>query len=401
MADRAPGAYERLVDRLLASPQFGVRWARHWLDIGGYAESDGGANADTKRPHAWRYRDYVVRAFNSNKPIDVFIREQLAGDELLAGEIDPDDSRQLELLTATGFLRLAPDATQTSNTLADRDAAVAGAMQVVSSAMLGLTVGCAQCHDHKYDPIGIDDYYRFRAIFDPAFPLDHWQQPEARLVDMTTEEVRQEVDRIEAVARQREADLNKRRDAVGAEILERKLADVPAAIREEVRAAVLTEGDKRSTRQQELLDQYPMVKPVRNIVGLLIEYDMAAYRKFEKELAEIAQLRETKPELRMVRATRERPDVVPESAVFFRGNPESRGETVLPAELNVLVRNGCQVELPENEAQRPTTGRRLAYARHLTSGRHPLTARVFVNRVWQFHMGRGIVSTPQRSGTGW
>ena len=183
--DAAPGAYQRMADRLLASPHYGVRWARHWLDTAGYAESDGMALNDPKRAHAWRYRDYIIEAFNKNKPINEFIIEQLAGDELIEGVVDVEDARHLELLTATGFLRMAPDATQQNNSLTDRNAAVAGSIQVVSTSLLGITVGCAQCHDHKYDPIGIEDYYRFRAVFDPAFPLSNWKQPESRLIDMT------------------------------------------------------------------------------------------------------------------------------------------------------------------------------------------------------------------------
>ena len=338
VADESPEAYGRLVDRLLASPQFGVRWGRHWLDVAGYAESDGGQSSDPKRPYAWRYRDYVIDAFNSGKPVDVFYHEQLAGDEIVRREIAAqkggdgeayrvDDARQLELLTATGFLRMAPDGTQSANNLETRNDATAAAMDVVSTSLVGLTVGCAQCHDHKYDPIGTDDYYSFRAIFDPAFPLQRWQQPSARLIDMTTANVRAERDRIEREAKKLDDDWNSRRQAVGEKILELKLADVPEPDRQATRAAVLTPGGQRTEEQRRLLDAYPMVKPVGNILGLLIEYDGVAFRKFEKERAKITELRATKPPLRMVMATTEQIGVVPKSSVFFRGNPESpRGE---------------------------------------------------------------------------
>lgn len=396
-ADRAPDAELRLIDRMLASPRFGVRWGRHWLDVVGYAETDGAAEADTSREAAWRYRDYVVDAFNTDKPIDQFYTEQLAGDELLAeatGDGDPDihNPRHLELLTATGFLRMAPDATQTSNTLSDRNLAAAASLQVVGSTLLGVTVGCAQCHDHKYDPIGADDYYRLRAVFDPAFPLEEWQTPQQRLIDFTTEEVAAERERIEAEAKALEDDLNRRREEKGQEIQELKLADVPEDEREAVRAAVLASSAEQSEDQRRLLDRYPMVKPVPHILGLLVEYDSTAYRAFEKEFNAIAELRATKPPQRLVMATRERPGVVPVSHVMFRGDPESPGEVATPAELMVL-RRARDVDVPADDASLPTTGRRLKYARQLTAGDHPLTARVFVNRLWQHHFGRGLVAT--------
>lgn len=392
--DAAPGAYQRMADRLLASPHYGVRWARHWLDTAGYAESDGMALNDPKRAHAWRYRDYIIEAFNKNKPINEFIIEQLAGDELIEGVVDVEDARHLELLTATGFLRMAPDATQQNNSLTDRNAAVAGSIQVVSTSLLGITVGCAQCHDHKYDPIGIEDYYRFRAVFDPAFPLSNWKQPESRLIDMTAAKVQEERATIEAEAKKQQDDLEARRRAHGGEILEKKLADVPEDVREATRAAVLVDPNKRSEEQKVLLETYPMVKTVDFILGQLVEYDGKAHRKFEEEKKKVAAVRAKKPPLRMVMVTTEPGGEVPVSKVFSRGDPESPREVVMPAELMVLRRNRPEVKLPGNVESLKTTGRRLAYARQLTDGSHPLTARVFVNRVWMHHFGRGLVATP-------
>ena len=394
VSDSKNEAYSHLVDRLLASPQFGVRWARHWLDAAGFSESDGLGLSDPKREHAWRYRDYVIDALNQNKPIDQFIHEQLAGDEMIEGERDINNRRHLELLTATGFLRMAPDPTQKSNTLTDRNTAVASAIQVVSSSLLGVTVACAQCHDHKYDPIGIDDYYRFRAIFDPAFPLNNWQQPSNRLVDMTTVEVNAERARIEAEAKAVEDEIEGRRRNHCAEIQKKKLADVPEEVRKATREAVLKKAGERDEKQKQLLDLYPMVKPVDFIIGLLVEYDGAAFQKFEEEKKKVAQIRAKKPPLRMVMATTEPAGEVPVSKVFFRGNPESPREAVVPAELMVLRRQRAELAMPVNDPEHKTTGRRLAYARNLTDGTHPLTARVFVNRVWMHHFGRGLVSTP-------
>jgi len=392
--DGKEGALERLVDGLLGSSQYGVRWGRHWLDAAGYAESDGNAVDDRRRGQAWRYRDYVIEAFNSNKPIDQFLIEQLAGDEMIEGEVMVEDARHLELLTATGFLRMAPDVTQRSNTLVDRNRAVADALKVVTTSVLGLTVGCAQCHDHKYDPIGIEDYYRFRSIFDPAFPLQNWQQPGNRLVDMTAAAVNEERARIEAEAKKEEGAMNERRRNHCAEILEKKLADVPECEREETRKAVLTGGEQRTQRQKDLLEGYPMVKPVDFISGLLVEYDGAAHQRFEKEKQKVAAIRARKPPLRMIMATTEPDGDLPVSKVFFRGNPESAREVVVPAELMVIQRGMKELKISPGDKTHRTSERRLAYARHLTGGSHPLTARVFVNRVWAHHFGRGLVATP-------
>lgn len=398
LADTLPGGYARMVDRLLASPQFGVRWGRHWLDVAGYAETNGDPRNDTKREYAWRYRDYVINAVNAGMPIDQFYVEQLAGDELIADKLDVNNQRQLELLAATGFLRMAPDTTQSDNSLANRNAAVAESMKVVSSSMLGVSVGCAQCHDHKYDPIGIDDYYRLRAVFDPAFPLENWQQPQARLVDFTTPETQAEIDAIEARAKALDDDMQARRKQVAEEILEKKFADVPDSDREATRQALATAPSERTPRQKDLLDAYPMVKPINHILGLLVEYDSKAYVRFQKEAEKIAEIRATKPARRMVMATRERPDVIPESKVFFRGDPESPRDTVQPGELAVVATAAGTPDFEATHGDVASTGRRLAYARHLTSGRHPLAARVFVNRVWLHHMGRGLVATPNDFG---
>jgi hypothetical protein len=176
-------------------------------------------------------------------------------------------------------------------------------------------------------------------------------------------------------------------------IFEQKLADVPQSERAAVREAIETASNEQTSAQKDLLDQYPMVKTVSFIAGFLVEYDMPAHRRFEQEAAKIKELRDTKPPHRMVMATREQPGVIPVSTVFHRGNPQSPGAEVTPAEVRALNR-GRDVELPVNDETRPTTGRRLAWARQLTDDSHPLTARVFVNRVWMHHFGRGLVATP-------
>ncbi len=166
--DEDPDAYARLIDRVLASPHYGERWGQTWLDVAGYADSEGIQHADDIRPHAWRYRDYVIRAFNDDKPYDRFLLEQLAGDELVdvehAAEITPE---MADSLVATAFLRLAPDATYSPITgfVPDRLEVIDDEIEVFSSAVLGLTIKCARCHSHKFDPIPQRDYYRLAAVF--------------------------------------------------------------------------------------------------------------------------------------------------------------------------------------------------------------------------------------------
>ncbi len=186
LADQSPNAYERLVDRLLASPHYGERWGRHWLDTAGYADSEGFDEQDVPRPEAFHYRDYVIRALNADKPFDQFIAEQLAGDELVpphSGDLPAD---AIEKLSATGFLRMAVDGTASSNSPATANQNVADTIKIVSTSLLGLSVGCAQCHDHRYDPILQDDYYRLRAVFEPALNWKNWRVPSQRRVSLYT-----------------------------------------------------------------------------------------------------------------------------------------------------------------------------------------------------------------------
>jgi mono/diheme cytochrome c family protein len=181
--DTAPDAYEKLIDRLLASPHYGERWGRYWLDLAGYAESEGKREQDLPRPHAWRYRDYVIRAFNADKPYDRFLLEQLAGDELAEYEKVPEITPEIyDNLVATGFLRMAPDATWANITgyLDDRLEVIADEIDVLGSSVLGLTMKCARCHNHKFDPISQRDYYRLAAIFKGAFDEYDWLKPEIR-----------------------------------------------------------------------------------------------------------------------------------------------------------------------------------------------------------------------------
>lgn len=399
VGDASDQAYEKVVDGLLSSPQFGVRWARHWLDVAGYSETDGNSGHDREREHAWHYRDYVVNAINSDKPYNQFIVEQLAGDELIEAPLDNENPSHVELMSATGLLRMAPDVTATDNKLVDRNQAVADVVKVVSSSVLGLTVGCAQCHDHRYDPISIDDYYKFRAIFDPAFPMDHWKLPDDRLVDMTSAADHSAGEAIEAEAKRLDEDILKRKREAAVKIQAQKLAEVPEDQREAVTKAVTTPGAERTEEQKTLLLANPMVHPIDDIAGNLTVYDGPLHEKFKAEEAEVAKLRQSKPIRRMIMAVRDHIESIPKSEIMFRGDPEQRKQEVKPAEIFVLSRSRSLTDLPlVPAANRTSVGRRLEYAKQLTDGAHPLVSRVAVNRIWQHHFNKGLVATPSDFG---
>lgn len=190
--DADPDAYQTMVDRYLASPRYGERWGKYWLDTAGYADSNGYFNADTDRPLAYRYRDYVIRSFNQDKPFNQFVQEQLAGDEIANRKPkDPFTPRIIELLEATHFLRNASDGTDKSDgnpdeRRIDKYKALEGTIQIVSSSLLGLKLKCARCHEHKFEPIEQKEYYQFQAIFYPAFNIDRWKYPKDRFIYAST-----------------------------------------------------------------------------------------------------------------------------------------------------------------------------------------------------------------------
>ena len=185
--DDAPDAYARMVDRYLASPHYGERWGKYWLDAAGYADSNGYFNADSDRPLAWRYRDWVVRALNRDMPFDQFVREQLAGDELAQFSGNDATPETIELLEATHYLRNGQDGSGESDgnpdeVRADRYYAIESTIQNVTNSLFGLTIQCAKCHDHKFEPILQRDYYQMQAVLTPAFNLQQWVVPNQRFI---------------------------------------------------------------------------------------------------------------------------------------------------------------------------------------------------------------------------
>jgi Protein of unknown function (DUF1553)/Protein of unknown function (DUF1549)/Planctomycete cytochrome C len=405
LADAAPGAYERMVDRYLASPRYGERWGQHWLDAAGYADSNGYFNADTDRPLAYRYRDYVIAACNADKPFDQFLQEQIAGDELAgfdpSGDVTPE---MVDRLVATHFLRNAPDGTGESDgnpdeQRADRFTVIEGTVQVLASSLLGMTVQCARCHDHKFEPVTQREYYELQAIFWPAYNPDQWRQPKDRTVAVAPRDARDQ-------------------HAVRSKALNEQIKDLNATLEKGIEAARQRLSDERLARlddpaRQQLQQALDRKKGDRSEA----EQDLVKAHKAEVELAEdvlatklpdFAELRDTTKE-KIAALESQRPAAFEQLAVLYdlqasppphhllvRGDYRALGAEVGPGVPQVL----CAPErMYEVGPERPsTTGRRSGLARWLTNPRHPVVARVAVNRIWQNHFGRGIVSTTDNFG---
>ncbi len=392
VADASPDAFEKLIDRLLESPRYGERWGRHWLDLAGYADSDGYTNEDPVRKHSYKYRDYVIRAFNQDKPFDHFIQEQLAGDEMLQPPYKELQPEQIEKLIATGYLRMAPDGTGTGGVDQNeaRNQVMAETIKIVSTSLMGLTVGCAQCHSHRYDPIPQSDYYRLRAIFEPAYDWKNWRPPQARLVSLYTDADRQQAATIEAEAAKIDAERTQKQNEYIAQTYEKELAKLPEEIRAPVRAAHDAPEANRTPEQRELLKAHPSVNVT---AGSLYLYDAKAAADLKERAEKAAAIRGTKPVEDFVHALTEPPGHAPATYVFYRGDIGQPKQVVPPGDLSVLA-SLRPTEIAPDDPAVATTGRRLALAKRLTDGTHPLTARVLVNQFWLHHFGRGIVATP-------
>jgi mono/diheme cytochrome c family protein len=411
VADSAPDAYERMIDRLLASPRYGERWARFWLDLAGYADSEGKREQDLPRPHAWRYRDYVIRALNADKSYDRFLLEQLAGDELADYEHAPAITPELyDNLVATGFLRMAPDPTWANITgfVADRLEVMADEIDVLGSAVLGLTLKCARCHSHKFDPIPQSDYYRLVAIFKGAYDEYDWIKPDVRpglgpvsedavggrhLPYVTSAErkrweaqnakIRHEIEALRTALRQKSMDLAARyRDEL--------LAQLPEETQAQVRTLVATPPGRRDAQQRELAE----------LIEQRFRMDREALKARDPAFRHVADGTDARVQALQARLVAEpriqalwdRGEPSP-SYVYRRGDPLSPGRLVGPGVPCVLTdgKRPFKVQPPWPGAKK--TGRRLAFARWLTQPDHPLTARVQVNRLWKHHFGTGIVAT--------
>ena len=405
--DPSPKAFETVVDRLLASPHYGERWGRHWLDVVRYADSHGYEH-DYDFPNAWRYRDYVIQAFNDDKPYDDFVREQLAGDEL--------DEPTHDSLIATGFYRIGPRVGfREKDNPQYRYAYLDDIIGTTSRAFMALSVDCARCHDHKFDPISQLDYYRMMAIFFPYVQYDHPLAP------------KETVDAYEA----KKAAVNKRTQP-----LKRRIADIQAPYKaiafeeklkkfpDDIQKAVHTPEDQRTPGQKLLAEQVLSIGP-GSVKHLLTPEDKAEVERLQAEISRIeADLPEPLPlamgvrdgdyrfapdgrgdEVKPGKGEREtydfegsflpvagKPFSYPRAHLLPTGDHRTKGPEVEPGFLSVLHRSQAfEPRPPTNRTD--TTGYRRAFADWLTADDHPLTARVMANRIWAYHFGRGLVTT--------
>ena len=405
--DEAPGAFERLLDRLLDSPKYGQRWGRFWLDAAGYVDTTGKdfvAEKAILAPGMWRYRDYVIGSFNRDKPWDQFLTEQLAGDELHDWRNAPSYTPEmLEGLIATGYLRTVLDATNEdiSDRPADRYDTLFALIDKVARSSIGLTLSCARCHSHKFDPIPQRDYYRFLAILSPAYNPSNWIQPKNRVLYTVSASEKEKIDRHNEEVDAEVEKLTTRMDAIREpyrdQLVEEKLEGVPDVIRDDLRAAIATDTADRTEVQKYLVSKFgPSVEVTDK------EIDPSVSAPDGEELSRL------KEELKTWRGNRQelhklRPlwdgDEIPVIRLLQRGSVESPGPAVKPGFLEILCKAGddCLASPSPNRAGK-TKGYRLALAEWLTDPEHPLTARVVVNRIWQHHFGTGIVPTPDNFG---
>ncbi len=375
-ADQSPDAWEHLIDKLLASPRYGEKWGRHWLDLVRYGDT-AGFEQDPYTLEAWRYRDYVIKSFNDDKPFDKFAKEQIAADELY-----PDDP---EARTGTGYYRVGTNRDMLFK-VEDLNAfeKLTDYTDTTSSVFLGLTVGCARCHDHKFDPIPQRDYYRMQAIFAPAVNdrvfLDYnparFYDIAANTREFKLRQIGAEIDRIEKPYRKR--------------LREEKLAKLEPAMRE----AVKVKEEDRTPAQQALTTKVEESLKVSDdeVRAELSQADAERLHAIEKRLVSIF-AGYTAPPMApgIIDAGRE----APRTYIAQRGNYEAPGDEVGPGFLTALGGG----DVPEPPLHGKSTGRRKALANWIARADNPLFARVMVNRIWQGHFGTGLVKTASDFGT--
>ena len=386
--DQRPDAYARVVDRLLASPHYGERWAQHWLDVVRYAESNG-YESDGDRPNAWRYRDYVVRSFNEDKPYNRFLTEQLAGDLLAKASkkeaASPPTKEETEWLIAAGFNRCGPVHLVSGNVDAavNRQEVLTEMTTTVGVAFLGLTMHCARCHDHKFDPLSQADYYRLQAFFAGSQP---------REVELTTAEERAVYDRDVKVLNEQIAPLNKQVADLEGPYQQRITAAKTAKLEAPYREALAVEPKKRTAEQSKLASEaQPLIKVTWDeIVAELTPADRERRADWRRQLHE---LEAKKPPPLAQAWTIHDSGAKPATNLLKSGDPKRKGPLLYADYPRILVDAAPPKGEPDAEGFS-----RLDLAKWLTRGDHPLTARVIVNRLWQHHFGRGLVATPNDFG---
>lgn len=390
--------FAEMIDALLDSPHYGERWGRYWLDMAGYADSEGGLSSDPIREVAWKYRDYVINAYNTDKPYDEFLTEQIAGDELLDVEkAEVVTSEMEENLIATGFLRMGIDETgsRTMNYVENRIGVITDVISIVGSGVMGLTMECVRCHTHKYDPIPQRDYYRLKAIFQGALDEHDWLTFKNRTLDLATPEHRNRVEKINPPleSKLQELEAQKRKETITwqREMLRAHYPEQSESDRDATFVALRRADNQRSLEQRLLVEklQIAMVTPG--------DEQSEAVQKARSTIDDLDdQIDKTRHKMEppvVIRALFDRGEPSP-TYIYRRGEYLSPGRLVGPDVPSALTDGKTPLEIiPPFPNGTPKTGRRLAFAKWLTDPENPLTARVMVNRIWHHHFGEGIVRT--------
>ena len=383
--DRSANAFEKVVDRLLRSSHYGERWARHWLDLARYAESEG-FKEDAARPNIWRYRDYVIQSFNSDKPYDRFIQEQIAGDELW-----PDDP---EARIATGFNRHYPDEHNARDLKQRRQEILNDITDTVGAVFTGLTYACARCHNHKFDPILQSDYYRLQAFFANVSAADQTPLLKPAELRMYREELAGWEEKTREIREAMAAIEAPRRREIEEELIEKYPKEIQEAIAKAPAERTSLEWLMYYKARQYLdPESYQYVAPVSAVLGKLKPDVRKQWDDLKQRLDGYQHLHPGK--LPMASGMEDVSDMAPSTHVLFRGSYEKPKEEVQPGFLQILD-PGFAKSVADHE--KPSTGRRSALAAILINPANPLTARVMANRLWHYHFGKGLVATPSDFG---
>lgn len=372
-------AYGRMVDGLLGRPGYGERYGRRWLDVVRYADSNG-YERDKAKPEVWRYRDWVIRSLNEDKPFDRFVMEQLAGDEMPEANADT--------VLATGFNRLGPWDDEPADVAMDHYDQLDDLVRATSQAFLGLTLGCARCHDHKFDPLDQRDYYSMVAVFRPLTRPKTGTVP--RVMELTRPlatpaQTRQLHERDEKIA-----ELQNPINQILADARSVFLTNGNSVLPEEVQAVFRIDPAKRKDKQKKLAAEYrsQLEAEVEATLSGSMKKTIASYE------TAIAMLRKNTPDVTHGYFLYEPSPTSPDTHILLRGSPGNRGEKVGPAVPAFLVDQQPEFLVPDAFTSR----RRLSLARWIVDKTNPLTSRVIVNRVWQWHFGQGLVRSPNNFG---
>jgi hypothetical protein len=379
LSDESPNAIEKVIDRLLNSPAFGERWAQHWLDIVRYSDTEG-YKWDRDRPEAYRYRDYVIRAFNSDIPYDEFLRQQIAGDEL--------DPQNPDALVATGFFRIHPEEANASDYRQVRQDILNDVTDVFGMTFMGLTMGCARCHDHKFDPITQEDYFHLQAFFAPLIQRDDLEL-------MSQSELKAYQLRLQTWENASSA-IRREMDGMVEPIRKTMFEEIIVAFDADTQLALRTPTQKRTPVQKQLatLGSKQLERRYGRLTRRLNPQQRARYDELQQKLSSLEPL---KPSPRpMAMGVADVGITPPPTYRLANGNYLKPKEQIEPDYPECLDESDPKIQAPK--ARPESTGRRSALARWMTQPDHPLTAKVIVNRIWQHYFGRGLIATPNDFG---